>query len=278
MEDMLPLHSLDLSTWPELPTEKGVEKRIVQLAVIDRAASTCVTLIRPLQCKTAFGGLSIIQISHIDGSLTPKSGIFNIKPTGALGIHPSRPIVAVGLMNGTCAIYDESLQSLATFTQIPSLPFCDRHRSITKKEENAPLSLPNALVFLPTAESTPVPPLAVVFTTLRGREIGRKDLAVFGLPTIGLVAEAPKKDQAERVSVPSKQLSTGLLAKVERIDEEEGEMEIDQQLLLPVHRRKRRLNTDDELLRTLRQVSQYPLDAAPPAEQLLTQIFKKPAL
>lgn len=50
------------------------------------------------------------------------------------------------------------------------------------------------------------------------------------------------------------------------------------QLLLPVHRRKRRLDTDDELLRTLRQVSQYPLDAAPPAEQLLAQIFKKPTL
>lgn len=76
---------------------------------------------------------------------------------------------------------------------------------------------------------------------------------------------------------PSEEAPSGLLSKVERIDEEEGETEADQ-LLLPVHRRKRRLDSEDELLKTLRQVSQYPLDAAPPPEQLLAQIFKKPAL
>ncbi|VDO08106.1 unnamed protein product, partial [Rodentolepis nana] len=252
MEDMLPLHNLDLSTWFKLPKEKDVEKRIIQLAVIDRTASICVALIRPLKRETAFGGLSIIHISPIDGSLSYKSGIFNIKPTGALAVHPSRPIIAVGLMNGSCAIYDESLQSLATFIQTPPLPFCDRQRSVAKKEKNTPFSLPNALVFLPATQSTSVPPLAVIFTTLRGRESGRKDLAVFGLPADASVAEAPKKGQAEKISAPSEQLSSGLLAKVARIDEEEGETGMDQ-LLLPVHRRKRRLDADDELLRTLRQ-------------------------
>ncbi|VUZ42106.1 unnamed protein product, partial [Hymenolepis diminuta] len=277
MEDMLPLHTLDLSTWSELPTEKDAGKRIVQLAVLNHAASSCVILIRPFKCEAAFGALSVIEISPSDGSLNPRSGVFNIKPTSALAVHPSQPIVAVGLMNGSCTVYNESLQSLAIFAQTPSLPFCDRQRCSTKKEKNTPLSRPNALVFLPAAQSTPVPPLAVVFTTQRGREIGRKDLAVFGLPTVASVAEAPKKAHAEMASAPSEQSTSGLLSKVELIDEEEGGMGGDQ-LLLPVHRRKRRLDTGNELLRTLRQVSQYPLDVAPPAEQLLAQIFKKPTL
>lgn len=104
MEDMLPLHTLDLSTWSELPTEKDAGKRIVQLAVLDRAASSCVVLIRPFECETALGALSVIEISPSDGSLTPKSGVFNIKPTSALAVHPSQPIVAVGLMNGSCKL------------------------------------------------------------------------------------------------------------------------------------------------------------------------------
>lgn len=81
----------------------------------------------------------------------------------------------------------------------------------------------------------------------------------------------------ETVSLQTDQPTSGLLAKVERVDDELGDA-AEHQLLLPVHRRKRRLDTGDELMRTLRQVSQYPLDAAPPAEQLLAQVFKKPTL
>ncbi len=50
----------------------------------------------------------------------------------------------------------------------------------------------------------------------------------------------------------------------------------DSSKLLPVHR-KRRLETDEELEKALRQVSQYPIDSAPPPEQLLAQLFKKPS-
>lgn len=69
---------------------------------------------------------------------------------------------------------------------------------------------------------------------------------------------------------------------MERIDDaemmEDEKAAAGEQLLLPPHRLKSRLITDAEVVRTLRRVSQYPVDAAPPPEQLLAQLFKKPEL
>lgn len=75
----------------------------------------------------------------------------------------------------------------------------------------------------------------------------------------------------------------GLLAHAEPVEDDEmlareEESAADEASLLPAHRRKRRLATDEEVVRTLRQVSQFPVDTAPPPEQLLAQLFKKPAL
>ncbi|VDK26828.1 unnamed protein product [Taenia asiatica] len=74
-----------------------------------------------------------------------------------------------------------------------------------------------------------------------------------------------------------------MLARVERIDdiemmEDEKAAAVGEHLLLPPHRLKCSLVTDAEVVRTLRRVSQYPVDAAPPPEQLLAQLFKKPEL
>lgn len=79
---------------------------------------------------------------------------------------------------------------------MPSLPLCDRQRapkSRKNERRNVPFTRPEALVFLPSAQSTPTPPLAVVLSTRRGRDIGRRDLAVYGLPSISLVKEVVKK-------------------------------------------------------------------------------------
>lgn len=104
MEDVIPLATLDFSTWSELPTEEDIGKAIAQLAILDHSTSTCVALVRPVNSETAFGAVISVEISQKDGSLTPKAGVFNIKPTGAFAVHPSEPIIAVGLLDGCCKL------------------------------------------------------------------------------------------------------------------------------------------------------------------------------
>lgn len=74
----------------------------------------------------------------------------------------------------------------------------------------------------------------------------------------------------------------GLLAQAERVEDndvvDKDEEAAGEELLLPEHRRKRRLVTDTEVVRTLRLISQFPVDTAPPPEQLLAQLFKKPSI
>ncbi|KAM7541341.1 hypothetical protein Aperf_G00000038754 [Anoplocephala perfoliata] len=282
MEDMLLLHSSNLSTWSELHSNnKSNCMEIIHFELLDPTANTCVALLHSLRSNATCGALCVIEVCPRSCSLTPRTGVFNLAPTGALTVHPFRPLVAVGLADGSCSLYDENLQLLASFAQVPSLPFCDRQRALNSKSKKAerelPSTRPEALVFLPSSQSAPIPPLAVVFSTRRGRDIGRRDLAVYGLPSTSSAKEAIKETPMETVPLQSDQSTSGLLAKVERIDDEGGDT-AEHQLLLPVHRRKRHLDTGEELIRTLRQVSQYPLDAAPPPEQLLAQVFKKPSL
>lgn len=90
-------------------------------------------------------------------------------------------------------VYDADFQVLCKFTPASPLPFCDRGREATKKEKKMPFSIPTALVFLPIEKTSSVPPLAVLLMTQKGREIGRKDLAVFGLPTDRSYEKTPEK-------------------------------------------------------------------------------------
>lgn len=71
---------------------------------------------------------------------------------------------------------------VATLPQLPLLPFCDREHRNPKggKRRHSASTLPEALVFLPSKTET-LPPLAAVISTNRGRDVGRRDLAVYGV-------------------------------------------------------------------------------------------------
>lgn len=87
----------------------------------------------------------------------------------------------------------------------------------------------------------------------------------------------PNHSISQAASLPLGGDRGGILSRVERVTSL-GDMDATSgsDLLLPRHR-KRRLETDEEVERTLRKVSQYPIDMAPPPEQLLAQLFKKPS-
>lgn len=85
-------------------------------------------------------------------------------------------------MHHAGVVYNANLQVVATLPQLPLLPFCDRPRR-NRKDGNLRhlvFTLPEALVFLPSRTET-LPPLAAVISTRRGRDIGRRDLAVYSV-------------------------------------------------------------------------------------------------
>ncbi|KAL5111401.1 WD repeat-containing protein 75 [Taenia crassiceps] len=280
MEDMLPVDTCHLPSWSDWKANKypadGVE--ICQIAVLDPTKRLCVALIRPafttMSKRCGANGALCLLFVDPQGRLIPCMGVFDLAPTGAFAVHHTRGVVAVGLMNGFCVVYNASLQLVATLPQLPLLPFCDRtHHNPKDDKRRRPASmLPEALTFLPSKTET-LPPLAVVISTKRGRDIGRRDLAVYCVTSDFIPVEPSTKSRPE---------TTSLLAHVERIDDaeikEDEKAAAGEHLSLPAHRLRSRLVTDAEVVRTLRRVSQYPVDAAPPPEQLLAQLFKKPEL
>ncbi|EUB64699.1 WD repeat-containing protein [Echinococcus granulosus] len=283
MEDMLPLDACHLPSWSDWKVGSFPDEvvEICQLAVLDPTKRLCVALLRPAfttksKRRDADGALCLLVVDP-RGRLIPRTGVFDLAPTGAFAVDQTCGVVAVGLMNGSCVVYDANLQMVVTLPQLPLLPFCDRQRRNSddgKQRKPAPTQ-PEALVFLPSkTKSATLPPLAAVIATGRGRDAGRRDLAVYSVKPFSASVESLPRSRTE---------TTSLLARVERIDddemmEEEGSTPVGEHSLLPTHRLKSHLITDAELVRTLRRISQYPVDAAPPPEQLLAQLFRKPEL
>ncbi|VDM32930.1 unnamed protein product [Hydatigera taeniaeformis] len=271
MEDMLPLCTYHFPSWSDWKmntfSADGVE--VCQLAILDPAKCLCVALLRPASTEKssrsdANGALCLLFVDR-RGRLIPHFGVFDLAPTGAFAVNQTPAFVAVGTMNGSCVVYDANLQVVATLPQLPLLPFCDRQRRNTKDGKRGQLAstLPVALVFLPSKTET-IPPLAAVIATIQGRDEGRRDLAVYNLVSPPVSVEISTRSRAE---------TTGLLSRVERVEDAEM-MEGGEAVVGATSR----LVTDLEMVRTLRRVAQYPVEAAPPPEQLLAQLFKKPEL
>lgn len=103
MEDMLLLDTANLSAWSELPSSNNSDcVEVIQFELFDRTANTCVILLRPARSNAACGALCVLDVCPNTGHLAPRAGVFNLAPTGALAIHPSRPLVAVGFADGSC--------------------------------------------------------------------------------------------------------------------------------------------------------------------------------
>ncbi|VDD77974.1 unnamed protein product [Mesocestoides corti] len=302
MDEFLPLHAYDLTKWTAWQSPRTIPK-IAKLAIFDSTQN----LLAALCCSASLGknsdqtgALCVISVDR-KGKLRPVSGHFDSNLTNAFAVHPSRGLVAVGMSDGSCkhsshapdgvdwaffesgTVFNGNLNVVSKFAQVPLLPFCDRQRIQRSNRKQADLAStkPEALAFLmDSSEESVFPALAALVVTKWGREFGRRDLVVY--EDVAARPVEPRKVNNEVDSRTTAEKPTGLLVRAEPVEEYEDAEDLKKSEdfvhpLLPVHR-KRRLETDADLEKTFRDISQYPIDCAPSPEQLLAQMFKKPTI
>nr|CAH8867510.1 unnamed protein product [Trichobilharzia regenti] len=219
-------------------------------------------------------------------SLEVASIIPNVHAT-CMTSHPNKSCIAIGLEDGTVAVYKLQLDSdvkLQLTHNLPSLaaqPFCDRkHKGgVKNREKNKKKSSGTQIIsldFIPSKGHNDVDnddakdgqldkegiQLVGIMRTTVGRETGRRDLVYYG------IRRGQKcSSETEPPPHPSKHSKQGLLQLVD--------------VASPVQFNgrsrpaKRKCDADHQLENTLKQISQYPIYTAPPPDQLLHQLMKK---
>lgn len=254
------------------------------------------------------GGLALLELSA-KKKHQPKTRLirldFNCSPS-ALAVHPSRALIAMAF-GAQCKVFRVSAENgfleLCTFAPIQLLPFCDRlhlqqvmKKKMRKNKSKSETPLAPAcgqlesLSFYPTTpeEGDEAIRLAGIFITQVGRDDGRRDLVVYeSTPSTTKAAVRQRlASTSERMSVTVSErreaalnLTTekGILQLAEPIPDGEAAEGEKEALVTTIPRRYKR-EAVEEMESLLRQVSQYPVYAAPPPEQLLAQLFKKPNL
>ncbi|CAH8633793.1 unnamed protein product [Heterobilharzia americana] len=197
-----------------------------------------------------------------------------------LTCHPSKSYLAVGLENGTVAVYKLQCDSEVKLTLaqcLPSFapqPLCDRkhkggvnRKKNQKKRSNGTQIISLSFIHL---DGNIIPSkcndtdghgeeeiqLVGVMRTSVGRETGRRDLVYYGTRTTH-----------KHPSEISQFHSNSLLQLVDIV----SPVKFNEQS----HPYKRKLDSDIQLEKTLKQISQYPIYTAPPPDQLLHQLLQK---
>ncbi|CAH8657388.1 unnamed protein product [Dicrocoelium dendriticum] len=186
--------------------------------------------------------------------------------------HPHKPLVAVGLQDGTAAVFrlildgpSVYLDRVQSFPALPAHPLCDRrrmHRSGSKSKIRIqpPATRLLSLHFLPDLPDTQPFRLVGLLETLTGRERGRRDVVTYNLA-----------DQ------PSDQDTPGSIQSVK----EQPISLLDMcapnvpSLVAPKSRKRPAIKSDTHFEDTLRQISSYPIHTAPAPEQVLRQLMDK---
>ncbi|KAL7055171.1 hypothetical protein AAHC03_024453 [Spirometra sp. Aus1] len=296
---------------PETPTVTPLISQVAQLSCReDRYRQLFVaTLVADSvdKEKPPPGGLALLELSA-KKKHQPKTRLvcldFNCSPS-ALAVHPSRALLAIA-SGAQCKVFDVSAEKgfseLYTVAPVQILPFCDRlnlqklmKKKMRKSKSKEETSTPDhgrleSLSFYPTTpeEGDKAIRLAGIFITQLGREAGRRDLVVYESTT-----KTAKASVRQRVASTSERMSTtvseqkeaalsdttkkGILQLAEPIPDDRAAKGEEEASVTTIPRRYKR-EAVEEMESLLRQVSQYPVYAAPPPEQLLAQLFKKPHL
>ncbi|XP_018646607.1 hypothetical protein Smp_094570 [Schistosoma mansoni] len=223
---------------------------------------------RSMSERVSLGALCLVKCTS--SSIEMMSVVSDVSAT-CLTSHPSKPWLAVGLKNGTVAIYEVQLNTniklniIHSLANLASQPLCDRiHKSGVKnkhKQSNGTMFV--SLCFIPLNDNDGDHHVQLVglMKTLIGRETGRYDLVYYGTRK-----QAQKNlKETTRLNMQPKQRS--LLQLVDTASPVKFDNHI--------RANKRKLDSDIQLENTLKQISEYPIYTAPPPDQVLHQLLRK---